>query len=48
LREDIELLVDALTLAATIQHEQGRFWAIVSGIVTSVVVGFGIAATRSA
>jgi hypothetical protein len=25
LREDIELLVDALTLASTTQHEQGRF-----------------------
>jgi hypothetical protein len=32
LHEDIELLVDALTLAATTQHEQGRFWAIISGI----------------
>jgi hypothetical protein len=48
LREDIELLVDALTLAAASQQEQGRMRAVLTGIAASLVVGLGIAAARSA
>jgi hypothetical protein len=48
LREDVELLVDALTLAATSQQEQGRSWAVFTGIAASVALGLGIAAARSA
>lgn len=48
LNEDIELLVDALTLAAATQHEQNRAWAVLAGIAASVAVGLGIAAARSA
>jgi hypothetical protein len=48
LREDIELLVDALTLAATAQQEQGRLRAVLASIAASVLIGLGIYAARSA
>ena len=48
LREDIELLVDALTLAAASQQGQSRARAVLAAIFTSVAAGLAFAAARSA
>lgn len=47
LREDVELLVTALTLAAKAQQGQGRVRAATTGIVASVAVGLAVAAALS-